>query len=148
MLHIGDPSYLRGLPLQYFLWINLKSFWNVKRQHFMRHSRSMLCICYSLSSHACMGGWELFKFRAVKIVIFGPQHDWCQLRKTPFLLYNCVCIVFEQILDWRGESRRKTPEDTQASEVQWMKYFVGTALGKLTSTVLGNALGTAQGGAT
>lgn len=29
-----------------------------------------------------------------------------------------------------------------------MKYFVGTALGKKTSTVLGNALGTAQGGAT
>lgn len=29
-----------------------------------------------------------------------------------------------------------------------MKYSVGTALGKLTSTLLGNALGTAQGGAT
>lgn len=28
-----------------------------------------------------------------------------------------------------------------------MKYFVGTALGKKTSTVLGNALGTAWGGA-
>lgn len=65
----------------------------------MRRSRSMLCICYSLSSRACVGGWELFKFRAVKIVTFGPQHDWCQLRKTPFLLCNCVCIVFEQILE-------------------------------------------------
>lgn len=29
-----------------------------------------------------------------------------------------------------------------------MKYFVGTAVGKKTSTVLGNAPGTAQGGAT
>lgn len=30
----------------------------------------------------------------------------------------------------RGETHRETPEDTQASEVQQMKYFVGTALGK------------------
>lgn len=111
---------------------------------------SMLCIQY-VSVCLYVSVWGSGKYSSSepwKLLHFGCSMTDVSYIRSPFLLCNCVCIVLQQKLGWRGESGRKTPEDMQASEVQWMKYSVGTALGKLTSTVLGNALGTAQGGAT
>lgn len=145
IMHIGGHN----IPEVCRLTIQPESVLNARRLRFMRQSRSMLCIQY-VSVCLCMRVWVSGRYSSSgpwKLLHFGRSMTDVSYIRPPFLLCNCVCIVLQQKLDWRGESGRKTPEDMQASEVQWMKYSVGTALGKLTSTVLGNALGTAQGGA-
>lgn len=137
--HIGLPTYC------YFSIIPADR----KEKHYTLHSwlASYGAVCVCMCTHACVCKRRCSSSEPWKLLHLGHGMASVSYIRPPFPLCNCVYLVFQQMLWYRGESRREAQEDTQASEVEQMKYFVGTALGKKTSTVLGNALGTAWGGA-
>lgn len=61
------------------VYLTIQSESVLKRDEVALHETKQVDVVYtvrfSLFLHACTGEWEVFKFRAVKIVTFRPQHD-------------------------------------------------------------------------